>query len=134
MTNFIWAGKKPRIKLKILCDSKERGGLQLPNLEMYHEVAYLTWIRNRINLDNAKILVIEGFNKIFSWHAYLMYEKLKMDGVFKHHYIRNTLIKIWLKYYKYLPKEKPLWIVPAEVIQVSPERKITGQLAYQDLI
>lgn len=27
ITNFIWVGKKPRLKYKILCDAHERGGL-----------------------------------------------------------------------------------------------------------
>lgn len=35
ITNFIWAGEKPRVKYKVLCDARERGGLQLPNLELY---------------------------------------------------------------------------------------------------
>lgn len=32
INKFIWSGKRPRIKLKCLCDRKERGGLQLPNI------------------------------------------------------------------------------------------------------
>lgn len=108
LSNFIWGGKKPRVKFKILCDTKDRGGLQLPNLEIYHEVACLTWISNWINLTNPKILAIDGFNKLFGWHAYLMYGKVKMDGLFNHHYIRKVLLKIWQKYSKFLPKERPL--------------------------
>lgn len=37
IVNFIWAGKKARIKFKISCDAREHGGLQVPNLELYYE-------------------------------------------------------------------------------------------------
>lgn len=63
-----------------------------------------------------------------------MYGKVKMDGLFRHHYIRNALIKTWLKYSSFLPKEKPLWIKPSEVTQIAQGRNLIGQLAYQDLI
>lgn len=103
-------------------------------MKLYHEAACLTWIWEWINFDNAQTLALEGFNKLFGWHAYLMYGKSKMDGLFRHYYIRNALIKAWLKYFKFLPKERLLWIVPSEVIQIAPWRKPTGQLAYQDMI
>lgn len=31
---FVWAWKKPQIKLKCLCDLKDNGGLQLPNVKI----------------------------------------------------------------------------------------------------
>lgn len=46
LTNFIWAGGKARIKYKILYDAKERGGLQLPDLERYFEACCFVWIRD----------------------------------------------------------------------------------------
>lgn len=55
LTNFIWAGKKPRIKYKVLCDSKGRGGLGLPDLELYHDACALTWIQEWILVQNKKI-------------------------------------------------------------------------------
>lgn len=50
--NFIWAGKKPRIRMKILMDDKERGGLQLLNLKIYNEAICLFWIKEWITLSN----------------------------------------------------------------------------------
>lgn len=35
--NFIWAGKRPRVKMKILMDDRGRGGLQVPNFKIYQE-------------------------------------------------------------------------------------------------
>lgn len=46
ITDFIWAGRKPRIKYKILCDAQECGGFQLPNLELYYDMSCLTWIQD----------------------------------------------------------------------------------------
>lgn len=69
--NFIWAGKKPRIRMKILMDDKEREGLQLLNLKIYNEAICLFWIKEWITLSNKKLTNVEGFNKKFGWHAYL---------------------------------------------------------------
>lgn len=53
--------------------------------------------------------------------------------MFKHHYIRSNLIQTWLKYSKYLPKERPLWIVSEEVKQFVSGSKTTDLCTYQDL-
>lgn len=106
ITNFIWARKKLRFKYKILCDAKERGGLQLPNLEIYYDTCCLTWIQEWIILQDKKLLALEGFNKTFGWHAYLMYGKEKSDTIFKHHYIRENMLSTWLNYSKHLPEKK----------------------------
>lgn len=39
------AGEKTRVKRKILMDDKSRGGLQIPNLEMYQDAICLTWMK-----------------------------------------------------------------------------------------
>lgn len=93
ITNFVWSGRKPRIKYKILVDAKERGGLQLPDLQLYHETCCLVWVREQILLRNKKLLALEGFNKSFGLHAYMLYDKVKADLIFKHHFIRNTLLQ-----------------------------------------
>lgn len=51
---FIWAGKKARIKLKIMCDSCLRGSLQVPNFKIYCEAICLSWISKWISLQNKK--------------------------------------------------------------------------------
>lgn len=133
IVTFIWVGKKPKIKFKILCDAKERGGLQLPNLELYHEAVCLSWIKDWIIVDNKKLLSIEGAGKIFVWHAYLLYDKVRADPMFSHHYKRNNLLRVWTKYSLYLPSERPLWIIPEEDIQYMPGARRENQ-SNQDLL
>lgn len=40
LSNFIWSGKRARIRMKYLMDSKNRGGLQVPNFKIYQEAVY----------------------------------------------------------------------------------------------
>lgn len=98
ISKFIWMGKRTRIKMKHLLDDKNRGGLQLPNFELYQDANCLAWTRDWVTLTNKKLLNFEGFNRHFGWHSYLFYDKLKADNTFAHHYVRNNLLNIWLKY------------------------------------
>lgn len=52
--NFICSGKKPHVKLKIMVDGQKRGELQVPHLELYHDAAVLTWIKDWLTLQNKK--------------------------------------------------------------------------------
>lgn len=104
----IWVRKKARIKYKILIDSKERGGLQLPDLQLYYDTCCLLWTRDWMLLKKKRMLALEGFNKSFGWHAYMMYNKAKADALFNHHFIRRSLLQRWLKYGKERAEERPL--------------------------
>lgn len=104
ITDFIWAGKKPRIKFKVMCDKKDRGGLSLPKFELYHDVCALAWITEWVLTQYKKLLTMEGFNARYGWHAYLLYDKHKVDSMFNHHYIRKSLLSVWNKYRKYHQK------------------------------
>ena len=42
---FVWKTKKPRIKLRLLQDLKERGGSELPNWLLYYKAYAMTWIK-----------------------------------------------------------------------------------------
>lgn len=99
-----------------MCNVKERGGLQMPNLKLYFEATCLSWIKDWITLSNKKVLNLEGFNHRFGWHAYLIYNKYKVDSQFSHHYVRQSLLKVWLKYKINLPEAVPPWVVPSEMI------------------
>lgn len=44
ISRFIWAGARPRIKLRTLQINKENGGLALPNLKEYYYAAQLRYI------------------------------------------------------------------------------------------
>lgn len=49
--------------MKTLMDDKARGGLQVPNLKIYHEAICLIWIKDWITISNDKLLNLEGFKK-----------------------------------------------------------------------
>lgn len=123
-----------RIKIKCLCDRNERGGLQLPNLKLYHEAVALSWIQEWLTLSNDQILNLEGHNMIFGWHAYLYYQKYKNDKFFSQHIIRNSLHKTWQKYFKYIGDKRPQWLVPIEIIKLHLDYKIENGLTNKDLI
>uniref|UniRef100_A0A670ZPU2 Reverse transcriptase domain-containing protein n=1 Tax=Pseudonaja textilis TaxID=8673 RepID=A0A670ZPU2_PSETE len=57
---FIWQGKKARISIKALQDAKSRGGLALPNWELYYWAANL-WLKDWVNLRNKRTLDLPHF-------------------------------------------------------------------------
>lgn len=59
---------------------------------------------------------------------------MKADSIFKHHFIRITLLQTWLKYGKERSEEKPLWIAPEEVIYNKVGKTKERVDTYQDLI
>uniref|UniRef100_A0A670I0Q6 Reverse transcriptase domain-containing protein n=1 Tax=Podarcis muralis TaxID=64176 RepID=A0A670I0Q6_PODMU len=95
ITKFVWQGKKPRIKFKILTDAKERGGFALPDLRLYYEAASFCWMKDWFLLENTDVLDLEGFNNAFGWHAYLWYDKVKVHKLFKNHIVRKALFIVW---------------------------------------
>lgn len=56
LSQFIWRGRKPRIKLRIIQDAKARGGLNLPNMKIYHEACCLLWTKEWIELKEDRLL------------------------------------------------------------------------------
>lgn len=54
--------------------------------------------------------------------------------MFKHHVIRSSLLQVWDKYSISLPKQRPCWIVPQEVIQFVAGSKEKQPHTYGDLI
>ncbi|CAI5778733.1 Hypothetical predicted protein [Podarcis lilfordi] len=70
ITKFIWKGKKPRIKHKLLMDIKDSGGFSLPDFKLYYEAACIAWIWDWIKLENTDILELKGHDNRFRWHAY----------------------------------------------------------------
>lgn len=127
-------GRKSRIKYKVLCDAQERGDLQLPSIELYYDACCLMRIRDWIKFNNPKLLALEGFNIVFSWHVYLVYGKVKQDRMFKLDIIRSSLLQTWKKDLDFLPQQRPPWIVPQEVIQFVAGIKEKEPHTYGDLI
>uniref|UniRef100_A0A2D4MQU4 Uncharacterized protein n=1 Tax=Micrurus spixii TaxID=129469 RepID=A0A2D4MQU4_9SAUR len=89
---FIWLGKKPKIKIKSLQDVKSRGGLGLPIWVLYYSTAALTWTKEWINLTNKRILNLEGHDLQRGWHAFLWERGTKKQQYFHRHLIRDSLL------------------------------------------
>lgn len=133
-SRFIWAGKSPHIKLKTMMDNKNRGGLSLPNFQIYHEAICLSWAREWITQNNLKLLNLEGFNLNFGWHAYLIHDKHKADKFSMHHYIRKSIFAVWQKYIKKeLTSKIPLWVLPWKEIMIGAVDGSIRHLTYQEL-
>lgn len=96
MRKFFWESRVPRIAWKLLQDHKLRGGVALPNVELYYDTANLLWIKEWAQLTNRRILNLEGYNLIEGWHVVLIYSNYSKE--FKNHLLRRTLLKIWEKY------------------------------------
>uniref|UniRef100_A0A803T0B7 Reverse transcriptase domain-containing protein n=1 Tax=Anolis carolinensis TaxID=28377 RepID=A0A803T0B7_ANOCA len=75
INKFIWGGKKPRIKRIYMIDDKKRGGLGLPDLQLYHDACGLIWVKDWSTLGNNRIITLEGIGLRAGWHAYLWYGK-----------------------------------------------------------
>uniref|UniRef100_G1KW36 Reverse transcriptase domain-containing protein n=1 Tax=Anolis carolinensis TaxID=28377 RepID=G1KW36_ANOCA len=133
ISKFIWRGKKPRIKRIYLTDEKKRGGLGLPDLQLYHDASGLNWVRDWATLGNAKITALEGIDLRAGWHAYLWYNKKLTEKNFGNHFIRSSLIKIWEKYKMRLYLKTPKWISPLEACQ---RRETGGEIwpRYKDIL
>uniref|UniRef100_A0A803T4S6 Reverse transcriptase domain-containing protein n=1 Tax=Anolis carolinensis TaxID=28377 RepID=A0A803T4S6_ANOCA len=122
LSKFIWNGKKPRIRYATMTEKKDRGGFGLPNLKLYADACALTWIKDWCNLKKENILNIECFDLRRGWHAYIWYDKKRIEKFFGNHFIRSSLIKVWEKYKKYMYDKTPLWISPLE----ENNRKLLG--------
>ncbi|CAI5777053.1 Hypothetical predicted protein [Podarcis lilfordi] len=114
ISRFVWQGKKPRIKFKILTDAKDRGGFALPDLKLYYKSAAFCWLKEWLLLENTDILDLEGFNNVFGWHAYLWYDKVKAHKAFKNHIVRKALLNVWIRYKDLLENKTPRWLSPME--------------------
>lgn len=64
----------------------------------------------------------------------MQYNKNKVDGLFSHHYVRQSLLKVWQKYKRYLLEETPPWIIPSEVLMTIVTTKQEGWLTYGELL
>ena len=101
---FIWQNRRPRIRLKTLMASKEKGGLNLPNLKLYYWAAQLRamvawivrdpgnrWVSIEQNsIPGIALCTLPFFNQQF-------WEKNKINNV----WIKYTL-KVWTTIQKQL--------------------------------
>uniref|UniRef100_A0A8D0KPQ6 Reverse transcriptase n=1 Tax=Salvator merianae TaxID=96440 RepID=A0A8D0KPQ6_SALMN len=122
LTRFIWQGKKPRIRFKLMQDAKERGGLGLPNLKLYFAACCLSWIAKWFWLRDKRLLQLEGFDLRYGLHGYLWYDKVKVNAAFKNHYVRHALWITWSKYRSKLYPRIPMWVSPHEALEAAGQR------------
>uniref|UniRef100_A0A670HWB0 Reverse transcriptase domain-containing protein n=1 Tax=Podarcis muralis TaxID=64176 RepID=A0A670HWB0_PODMU len=118
ISRYVWEGKKPRIKFKLLTDTKERGGFGLPDMRLYYEAACLCWLRDWVKLEDKELLDLEGFNNKFGWHAYLWCDKKRLHKGFGDHIFRGALIEVWDRYKNILEPKVPHWLSPLEIMCV----------------
>uniref|UniRef100_R4GCF9 Reverse transcriptase domain-containing protein n=1 Tax=Anolis carolinensis TaxID=28377 RepID=R4GCF9_ANOCA len=114
ISRFLWEGKKARIALKHLKDDVKRGGLGLPDLQLYYDAAALSWIRDWANLKDKRTLDLEGYDLNKGWHSYLWKEKDKKEKNFRNHYLRSALIGTWYRYKRRFYTKIPIWYSPLE--------------------
>lgn len=131
---FIWQNKKPRIKLKMLQELKERGGFGLPKWEYYYQAANLVWVREWILLRRRRLLILEGSGLQQGWHHFLWQDKVKKYMSFAGHYVRNILIDTWKKVKGKFYSATPSWLVPLEAITYSSLYNREKHLSYRELL
>ena len=51
--SFLWNGKPPRVKNKVMYNSYEQGGLRLTNLECYIQAQKMNWIKRLLHDENT---------------------------------------------------------------------------------
>ena len=54
ITDFIWNGKKPKIKYDTLIGSYDKGGINLPDFESSIKANRVIWALNLLEEDNHK--------------------------------------------------------------------------------
>lgn len=133
-SKFKWQGKRPRIKLKLLQDTKDRGGRALPEWEIYYQAAGLSWLKEWMELKNNRILTIEGHEIQVGWHSFLWDGKHKTHTYFKRHIIRNALLQTWLKIKKQHYTKIPIWLSPLEAVRHPNLMELKKVIRYKDLI
>lgn len=74
ISRFIWLGKKPRIRFKILQLSKENGGMAVPHLRNYF---YSAQIKPLINLCNTNYSARWKDIEVCQNHLYWQYWEIK---------------------------------------------------------
>uniref|UniRef100_A0A670KCB4 Reverse transcriptase domain-containing protein n=1 Tax=Podarcis muralis TaxID=64176 RepID=A0A670KCB4_PODMU len=134
LTKFIWQGKRARVKLKYLTDSRERCGFAVPNIRLYYDAACICWIKEWATLRNSDLLDLEGFNIRFGWHAYLWQDKGEVHRGFSNHIIRGPLLEVWKRYKKVLEKGTPWWLSPTNIIKLKKINMADEKCTYEDIL
>uniref|UniRef100_A0A803SXA7 Reverse transcriptase domain-containing protein n=1 Tax=Anolis carolinensis TaxID=28377 RepID=A0A803SXA7_ANOCA len=130
---FIWRRKRARIKFHYMKDDIKRGGLGVPDFQLYYNAAALEWVKEWATLRKTRILALEGQDLNKGWHAYLWKRKGFKERNFNNHFLRKALITTWDRYKHRLYRKTPLWLSPLELEHM---REIPREkwLTYKQLI
>ena len=122
--SFIWNGKTPRIKKDLLFCPKQEGGLNLPNMELYHMAAHTFYIDRIINNTNEDPwLDIENHQLQPSSLLTILFSKKKVKS---DNFVINSTCKIWNRIKEHLgvevgtPRHIKVWNNPSITIQGNP--------------
>lgn len=135
ISKFIWSGHKARIKQKTLTDKFCQGGCALPNLKLYYLAACLNWLEPWFKLKDDRLLTLEGIQLNYGYHAFLWYNKIKVNKAFSHHYVRNALMNAWTKIKKMFYYKIPPWTSPQEAFfRRTKSYKDMKWMTYKDIL
>lgn len=134
IVKFVWQGKKPRIKMKILQDFKHKGGFGLPDWSIYYKACSLVWIKEWMLLENQRLLTLEGHNLKLGWHAILWYRKTKGHNYVTNHILRKALLQSWDSLYFQIYQKIPRWVSPIEAFTQPALRTVNMLVSYDSLL
>ena len=123
LSSFIWSNKVSRLKRKLLHYPKEEGGLNLPNLEVYHVAAQMFYVDRIINNTNEDPW-IEIENNQLQKNS-LLVALFSRDRVKSTNFIINSTLNAWNKIKGILgqeiglPRHIQIWNNPSINIQNS---------------
>ena len=99
VSKFIWQNKRPRVRLKVLCACKDKGGLALSHFRSYYWAAQLgklvSWMR--LDIDTKWIHIDQGSVKNISLSTLpFLNSKVRRKLRIQNEYVNHTL-KVWEK-------------------------------------
>uniref|UniRef100_A0A2D4MCC1 Uncharacterized protein n=1 Tax=Micrurus spixii TaxID=129469 RepID=A0A2D4MCC1_9SAUR len=77
---------------KLLQKINERRGLDLSDMKLYFDTCCLAWLKEWVNLQNKRLLDLEGHELRFGWHGYLWYDKVKAN--FNNQFARRAILRV----------------------------------------
>ena len=124
ITSFIWSKKSNRVKRKLLQYPREEGGLNLPNMELYHNTSQMFYIYKIINSINEEPWIdIENHQLQPNSLLLALFPKKRIKTS---NFVINSTVNAWKNMKKILgqdigiPKHIQIWNNPSIRIQNVP--------------
>lgn len=126
--------KKTQNKQESVTNLSSNGGLGLPNFRIYHMACSLVWIKDWILLRDQRTLSLEGHDLLEGWHRYIWYNITKKNSLFKKHYIRQSLLRIWSYVKEKICVKTPRWVTPIDASRYQNLINWKQILTYKDVL